>query len=155
MPNPVVNLADRLLQLATLNPGSQALLFLADGFNGDPEQFCATMQVSSLPVAGGLSSGDSQSGSTYQMAGNQTGIGSLAAAFIRGGIHIGIGHGHGWDPVGSQFRITRSRGFWLRTLNGRPSSETYAELFGNPARDWAFPPLSYLVRLYPLGVRAR
>jgi hypothetical protein len=65
---------------------------------------------------------------------------------------MGIGHAHGWDPVGSQFRVTRSRGFWLRTLNGRPASETYAELFGQPARDWAFPPLSYLARLYPLGV---
>ncbi len=65
---------------------------------------------------------------------------------------MGVGYAHGWDPVGSQFRVTRSRGFWLRTLDGRPASETYAELFGYPARDWAFPPLNYLARLYPLGV---
>ena len=86
------------------------------------------------------------------MAGNQTGTGSLAAAFLRGNLRVGVGYAHGWDPVGSQFRVTRSRGFWLRTLNGRPASETYAELFGHQARDWAFPPLSYLARLYPLGV---
>ena len=48
--------------------------------------------------------------------------------------------------------MTRSRGFWLRTLDGRPASETYASLFGYPARDWAFPPLNYLARLYPLGM---
>ena len=54
--------------------------------------------------------------------------------------------------MGSQFRVTRSRGFWLRTLDGRPASETYAQLFGYPARDWAFPPLSHLARLYPLGI---
>jgi len=48
--------------------------------------------------------------------------------------------------------VTRSRGFWLRTLDGRPASETYAQLFGHPAREWAFPPLSHLARLYPLGV---
>ena len=54
--------------------------------------------------------------------------------------------------MGSQFRVTRSRGFWLRTLDGRPASETYAQLFGYPAREWAFPPLSHLARLYPLGV---
>ncbi|HQV95990.1 MAG TPA: FIST C-terminal domain-containing protein, partial [Anaerolineales bacterium] len=52
----------------------------------------------------------------------------------------------------AQFRVTRSRGFWLRTLDGKPASETYARLFGYPARDWAFPPLSHLARLYPLGV---
>ncbi|MBK8620015.1 MAG: hypothetical protein IPN96_23685 [Anaerolineales bacterium] len=37
-------------------------------------------------------------------------------------------------------------------MDGRPASETYAGLFGYPARDWAFPPLNYLARLYPLGV---
>ncbi|MBM4427225.1 MAG: hypothetical protein FJ031_08300 [Chloroflexi bacterium] len=86
------------------------------------------------------------------MAGSQTGSGGLAAAFLRGNLKVGVGYDHGWDPVGSQFRVTRSRGFWLRTLNGRPASETYAGLFGYPARDWAFPPLNYLARLYPLGM---
>jgi len=37
-------------------------------------------------------------------------------------------------------------------LDGRPASETYAQLFGYPAREWAFPPLSHLARLYPLGI---
>lgn len=144
--------AVRILQLATGNRANQALIFFADGFNGDAEQFCGALQGNLLPLAGGLSSGDVPTASTFQMAGNQTGTGSLAAAFLRGQIKVGIGHAHGWDPVGSQFRVTRSRGFWLRTLNGRPASETYADLFGQPAREWAFPPLSYLARLYPLGV---
>jgi hypothetical protein len=104
-----------------------------------------------MPVVGGLSSGELHTGTTYQLAGNQSGAGSLAAAIVRQ-YTVGIGSAHGWAPVGSQFRITRSRGFWLRTLNGRPASETYAELFGHPASEWAFPPLSYLARLYPLGV---
>ncbi len=129
----------------------QSMLFFADGFNGDAEQFCGAI-FSGLNVLGGLSSGDPHTGNTYQMAGNQTGSGGLAAAFLRGNLKIGIGADHGWDAVGRQFRVTRSRGFWLRTLDGRPASETYAGLFGYPARDWAFPPLSYLARLYPLGV---
>jgi hypothetical protein len=137
--------AQRVSQLASSSMANQALLFFADGFNGDAEQFCGATQV-------GLSSGDLPGGNTYQMANNQSGSGSMAAAFLRGNVHVGIGHAHGWDPVGSQFRITRSRGFWLRTLNGRPASESYADLFGHAARDWGFPPLSYLARLYPLGV---
>lgn len=130
---------------------AHSMLFFADGFNGDAEQFCASVS-SNLHLLGGLSSGDLNTGSTYQLAGNQTGYGGLAAAFLRGNIKVGVGYDHGWDPVGSQFRVTRSRGFWLRTLNGRPASEVYAGMFGYPARDWAFPPLSYLARLYPLGV---
>src|SRR5512140_1031604 len=144
--------ASRLAQLALGNQANHAVLFFADGFNGDAEQLCLTSQLGRLPLAGALSSGVIHTGTTYQVAGNQSGTSSLAAAFLRGNLRMGVGHAHGWDPVGSQFRITRSRGFWLRTLNGRPASETYAELFGQPARDWAFPPLSYLARLYPLGV---
>ncbi len=130
----------------------QSMLFFADGFNGDAEQFCGGLSSSSMNIIGGLSSGDLHTGNSYQMAGSKTGSGGLAAAFLRGNLKIGVGTAHGWDPVGSQFRVTRSRGFWLRTLDGRPASETYAGLFGYPPRDWAFPPLNYLARLYPLGI---
>ena len=130
---------------------NRALLFFADGFNGDADQLCASL-ASSTPLAGALSAGDLHTGLSYQLAGPQTGSGALAAAFLRGNIRVGIGSAHGWNPVGSQFRVTRSRGFWLRTLDGRPASETYAQLFGYPAREWAFPPLSHLARLYPLGI---
>ena len=143
--------AAKIVEHAAAREERQSLLFFADGFNGDAEQFCSAIP-SGLNIVGGLSSGDLHTGNTYQMAGNQTGTGGLVAAFLRGNLKIGVGHDHGWDQVGKQFRVTRSRGFWLRTLDGRPASEGYAALFGYPARDWAFPPLSYLARLYPLGV---
>jgi hypothetical protein len=131
---------------------ARGLLFFADGFNGDADQFCHALSAAAVPVVGGLSSGDLHTGHSYQIAGPQIGTGALAAAFLRGDLRVGVGAAHGWNPVGSQFRVTRSRGFWLRTLDGRPASETYAQLFGYPAREWAFPPLSHLARLYPLGV---
>jgi hypothetical protein len=143
--------ATKVMQHFTAREERQSLLFFADGFNGDAEQFCSGLSTG-LNAIGGLSSGDLHTGNTYQMAGNHTGAGGLAAAFLRGNLKIGIGYDHGWDQVGKQFRVTRSRGFWLRTLDGRPASETYSNLFGYPARDWAFPPLNYLARLYPLGV---
>jgi len=143
--------AAKVVQQLAMREEHQSLLFFADGFNGDAEQFCNGFS-SGMSVVGGLSSGDLHTGNTYQMAGNQTGAGGLAASLLRGNLKIGVGYDHGWDQVGKQFRVTRSRGFWLRTLDGRPASETYATLFGYPARDWAFPPLNYLARLYPLGV---
>jgi hypothetical protein len=131
---------------------TRGLFFFADGFNGDADQLCNALSSGPVPLAGGLSSGDLHTGHSYQIAGPQNGTGALAAAFLRGNLRVGVGSAHGWNPVGSQFRVTRSRGFWLRTLDGRPASETYAQLFGYPAREWAFPPLSHLARLYPLGV---
>lgn len=142
----------RLMGLVAAQAEASSMLFFADGFNGDAEQFCSAIPADALTLAGALSGGDLHTGSTYQIAGNQTGAGSLSAAVLRGNVRVGVGFDHGWGPVGSQFRVTRSRGFWLRTLDGRPASETYAQLFGYPARDWAFPPLSHLARLYPLGV---
>ena len=41
----------------------------------------------------------------------------------------------------------------MHELDGRPANETYERLFGYPARQWAYPPLSEMVRLYPLGVQ--
>jgi hypothetical protein len=131
---------------------TRAVLLFADGFNGDADQLCGSLANGSHTLVGALASGDLHTGHSYQLAGPQSGNGALSAALLRGDIRLGVGATHGWKPVGSQFRVTRSRGFWLRTLDGRPASETYAHLFGYPAREWAFPPLSHLARLYPLGV---
>jgi hypothetical protein len=130
-------------------PAEHVLVF-ADGLNGNAEEFCNELPEG-LSVLGCLSSGDLQSANSFQIAGGQAGKGGLAAAFLRGNFKLGVGYGHGWHVVGSHFRVTRSRGSWLRTLDGHPTSETYAQLFGQSARDWAFPPLNYMIRIYPLG----
>jgi hypothetical protein len=129
---------------------AESVIVFADGLNGSAEEFCAALPAG-MPILGGLSSGDLQGANSFQIAGMQSGMGSMAAAFLRGNFKVGIGHGHGWHPVGSHFRVTRSRGFWLRTLDGHPASETYSQMFGQSAREWAFPPLNYLARIYPLG----
>lgn len=146
--------ATHLLELATdkKKENQKKVLFFADGFNGDAEQMCLALTGSPLSMIGGLSSGNPHTGRTSQIAGTQAGSGSLAAALIEGDLKVGVGSDHGWRPVGSQFRVTRSRGFWIRTLDGRPASEAYSQLFGYSANEWGFPPLNYLVRLYPLGI---
>jgi hypothetical protein len=144
-------MAARIVQLLGYEQRpADAILVFGDGLNGNADEFCAALPAH-LPLVGGLSSADLQSANGFQIAGLQSGGGAMSAAFLRGNIKIGIGHGHGWKPVGNRFRVTRSRGFWLRTLDGHPASETYSQLFGKPARQWAFPPLNYTTRIYPLG----
>jgi hypothetical protein len=144
--------ANKLKQLLNYEHSpAEGVLVFTDGFNGEAEQLCAAIPAQ-IPLVGGLASGNIHSGFSYQLAGNQSGAGCMCAAFLRGNLKMGIGFGHGWNPVGNRTRVTRSRGFWLRTLDGRPASETYAHMFGYPAREWAYPPLNHLTRLYPLGL---
>jgi hypothetical protein len=129
---------------------AESVLVFGDGLNGNADELCQAIGAN-IPLFGGLSTGDMHNNNAYQFAGTQYSAGGLAAAFLRGNIKVGLGYAHGWNPVGSHFRVTRSRGFWLRTLDGRPASESYAHLFEHPAREWAFAPLNYMVRIYPLG----
>ncbi|MFO7586070.1 MAG: FIST N-terminal domain-containing protein [Anaerolineales bacterium] len=128
----------------------RSVLAFADGLNGNTEEFCQSLPAT-IQIFGGLATGDAQNSLGYQFSGVQSGNGGMASAFLRGGYKFGLGYGHGWSPIGNHFRVTRSRGFWLRTLDGRPASEAYSRLFGYSPREWAFPPLNYTTRLYPLG----
>jgi hypothetical protein len=135
------------------NRQNGVLLMVADGLGGSYEEMLGRLPSGNYSVAGCLSGGDLQVGRTYQLGGEKSGYDGLAAAFLAGEhLRLGVGAGHGWRPVGADFRVTHSRGQWLRSLNGKPASDGYATLFGRSARDWAFPPLNTLVRLYPLGV---
>ena len=131
----------------------ETLLLVADGLNGDANFLCEALAGSSYCVAGCLAGGDVGRGRTFQMGGRQTGSGGLAALALGGNVVIGVGAAHGWQPVGALARLTRVQGQWVRTLDGQPASETYARWFGYPVRDWSFPPLNDLVRLYPLGIQ--
>ncbi len=142
--------SQQLASLLNRKPRQPALIF-ADGFNADAEQLCAGL-LGGTNLIGALSCGDLNAGIAYQIGGAQFGSGGLALARLEGNIRVGVGYGTGWQPVGMHFRVTRSRGFWVRTLDGRPASETFGHVFGYPARDWAFPPLNSLARLYPLGL---
>lgn len=130
---------------------AETLLLMADGLNGDAGLVCDALSNSGYAVAGGLAGGEVGRGRTFQVGGRQSGNGGLAAMVLSGNVVVGVGAAHGWHPVGALARLTRVQGQWVRTLDSQQANETYARWFGYPARDWAFPPLNDLVRLYPLA----
>lgn len=130
----------------------QEILLAADGVSGSLAPVCAMLGGLRVGVCGGMAAGDPSLGKTNTIGKNHAGPGALAAALLSGGFRKGVGLGHGWRDLGVYFRATRSRDVWLHTLDDRPAAEIYAQYFGYPAREWAFPPLSEMARLYPLGV---
>ena len=132
--------------------GQEGAVFLAvDGMCGNYHSLDDGLPAGDYTLCGGLAGG-THPGRTFQFGGSHAGAGGLAAAMLTGEVKTGVGCAHGWQPTGAFFKVTRADGPWVRTLDGQPASEVYARLFGYPARDWAFPPLNQMVRLYPLGV---
>ena len=130
----------------------KGLLLAADGIQGDVTQVLPMLTGLDLPVAGGLAAGEVQSGLTYQFGGNQWSAGALSGLALGGRLRLGTGLGQGWQDFGVYFTVTKSNGVWLQGLDHQSPAETFAHIFGAPARQWAFPPLTQLVRMYPLGL---
>jgi hypothetical protein len=138
------------LQNEILQP--QGILLAADGINGDISQVCAVLEENKISIAGCLTTGDYHSGKTYQMGGSQSGSGALSALILGGRFRLGVGFGHGWQDIGIHFKISKVRDVWVQSLDKIPAAEAYSGVFGYPVRQWAYPPLTELVRLYPLGI---
>ncbi len=142
--------------LAALHPDpdeNNMLLVVADGLGGSADLLFSALADLQLPVSGCLASGDLVRGRTYQIGGRQSGSAGLAAAVLSGDLALGVGAAHGWQPVGALARITRSQGQWIRLMDNQLPSEVYARYFGYTARQWVYPPLNSMVRLYPLGFK--
>ncbi len=130
----------------------QALLLASDGVAGNLLPVCSGLTDVPVPVTGCLASGSYSSGKTYLYGKNQAGSGALAAALLSGRFRIGTGSGQGWQDTGLHFTVSKARDIWVQALDGRPVTEMYGQIFNRQAREWSFPPLNELVRLYPLGV---
>jgi hypothetical protein len=130
----------------------QAVLLAADGVNGSLVPLCAALTDLPSVITGCLASGGYTSGRTYLLARNQSGHSGLASAALGGRLRLGSGVAHGWRDSGLVFNVTRSRDVWVQSIDDAPAAELYARHFGRSAREWAFPPLTDMARLYPFGV---
>lgn len=130
----------------------QGVLAAMDGVNGNAGAVCAALADLPAGVAGCLASGGYQSGKTWLFARGQSGPGGLAIASLGGRFRLSSGVAHGWRDLGLHFTVTRARDVWIQALDDRPPAEAYARYLGRTPREWAYAPLTDLVRLYPLGL---
>ena len=145
----------KMAQASQLIDASGPLLLAVDGISGDAKQLCNGLPPGNYSLAGGLAGGSQHLGRTYQIGGRQCGYGGMAAALISGKLSIGVGYGHGWQPVGKYFTVTHASGPWLYTLDNHPVAEIYSDLFNYPISEWSIAPLNEFIRLYPLGIEQR
>ena len=131
----------------------QAVLLAADGVNGSLAPLCAALTDLPSVITGCLASGGYTSGKN--LPARQEPIRSQRAGQLlpwAGACAWATGVAHGWRDTGLVFNVTRSRDVWVQSIDDAPAAELYARHFGRSAREWAFPPLTDLARLYPFGV---
>ncbi|HOD05339.1 MAG TPA: FIST N-terminal domain-containing protein [Anaerolineaceae bacterium] len=143
--------AAALAQALQTAPPVVAALLACDGVRGDPTPLTGALDAVGL-AAGCQPDGDIRLGKTFQFAGTSGAFGGLGALLLSGKIKLGVGLGHGWTDVGVHLPVTQTRGSWIQGLDGVSPAEAYGRAFGYPARQWGFPPLKDLARLYPLGI---
>lgn len=93
-------------------------------------------------------------GRTQLCAGGRGGLGGVARMTLRGVRHAAA-WGTGWAPSGLLVEVTESRGERVYRLDGQLATERLAEVFGRSPRQWSYPPLRELARLYPLAVESK
>jgi hypothetical protein len=76
----------------------------------------------------------------------------MAAMFLTGNFRMSSGIAHGWLSTGHHFKINSVKNNMILELDGNTPAKVYSKILGHKSEEWAIPPLSELVRLYPLGI---
>lgn len=107
-----------------------------------------------FPVVGGASGDDFQFKKTYQHLNDKVYSGVVVGFGLTGEFELGIGVKHGWVPVGTPKKVTRSSGSVVHELDGKPAISIYDEYFGEKeASVLRTETLAKLAVSYPLGMQ--
>lgn len=106
-----------------------------------------------FPVVGGASGDDFKFVKTYQYLNDKVYSGSVVGLGLAGEFKVGIGVKHGWIPISSPVKVTKSAGSVLQELDGEPAINIYKNYFGEEeAKQLQKETLAKLAITYPLGM---
>ena len=135
-----------------LRPDLKGILVLSDGLKVNGSEFIRGMNTvlpESVVITGGLAGDGDRFQQTWVLQ-NNTPTGGFVTAVGFYGEHIRLGHGSkgGWDYLGPERRVTRSKDNILYELDGKPALELYKEYLGDRASG-----LPATALLFPLALK--
>jgi hypothetical protein len=123
--------------VAELTREHSLLLLICDGLAGEQHELVRgaySVVGAAVPLAGGCAADDLAYELTSQFFADADGVhvltDSVVAAAIGSDAPIGIGVAHGWRKVGEPMLVTASTGGVVRTLDGLPALDVFAERTG-------------------------
>ena len=126
-------------------PPHRALILLADGLSGDPQDVVRgaySVAGATVSLAGGCAG--------VQLRGDRAMRDSVVAVAVGSDAPFGVGVRHGWHPRADPLLITASDGRRVKTINDRPALDVYLELSAAPTEA----DFGRYASLHPLGVAA-
>ncbi len=144
-------------QLAALVPEAQKLVLLfSDGLTVNPSAVLRGMHTAlpEVPVAGGSAGDDGHYKQTFQYAEDQVLSSAVSALIFGGDLKFSIGVRHGWNPISTPKKVTKSVGTVIHEINNRPAIALYEEYIGKAeAATLKEVTLGKLALSYPLGIK--
>lgn len=109
---------------------------------------------SHFPLVGGAAGDDFEFKKTYQYLNGNVYSGAVVGLGLQGKFRMGIGVKHGWIPIGTPRKVTKSSGSILHELNGQPAIKIYEDYFGaEHVVELRTETLAKLAITYPLGMK--
>lgn len=132
------------------------VMMFADGLKGNGSAIIRGIlsQVGqNFPIVGGSAGDNGNFVETKQFFQDTAVTDSVVGVGFAGDFKFSVGTNHGWSVVGAPRVVTESEGTIIRTIDGKPAIEFYAEYLGgelvNDLRDNV---LGKVALSYPLGI---
>jgi hypothetical protein len=105
-------------------------------------------------VVGGAPGDDFKFEKTFQYLNDKVYSESVIGLGLKGSMKVGVGVKHGWIPIGTSRKATKSKGSILYELDSKPAIDIYKEYFGEEmAKELENEKLARLAITYPLGIK--
>jgi hypothetical protein len=131
---------------------TSGILVAGDGDHAHPDILYTEFASHSFTIGGALSSRSMEIPKTLQIGNGFSSEGALSILELSGDISLALGMGAGWQDIGLSYMVTGAQGHLLTSLDDQPPAEIFTQLFGKSINDWRNPPLSEMIRMYPLGI---
>ncbi|MFH2034675.1 MAG: FIST N-terminal domain-containing protein [Candidatus Margulisiibacteriota bacterium] len=142
--------------IKTQDPNVKLVIMMADGLAGngaDIVRGVLSVMGDKFPVVGGSAGDDFLFKQTYEYLNGEVTSNDVVGLGLSGDFAFGIGVRHGWAPIGTPMKVTKSKGAVVYELDGKPAVKIYEDYFGEEkAGKLREEPLARLAITYPLGM---
>ncbi|MEO0647364.1 MAG: FIST N-terminal domain-containing protein [Cyanobacteria bacterium J06650_10] len=107
---------------------------LCDGLGVDGAALVKGLRVATnqtVPIFGGFTGDDYQFTGTYQFMGGEVLQNAVVVLTFSGDLNVSYGVATGQRPIGRKSTVTKSNGYTIHAIDGKPAKAFYADCFGD------------------------